>query len=193
MLVYFQTFQKVSFWTSELSPIDSKLIDIKYDLSTKDLKSYIKYSNSQPKSDIVPIKYSKLEKPQKSVTFLLPMEEKISESNNEMEIELLDNVNPNSLVVKNVEKVNVITDQFSNNVTFNESIQMNIDDNKKKKNENDFGFQANEYRTINLPSNVFKKPYNSVKDGILKLNTNSRSLESVQTNITKKVFLNLNC
>lgn len=190
IILHFQAFNKVSYWTNTLSPLNLNVMDVKYDLSTKDLKSYLKYSNDQPKLDIVPIENSKFEKPQKNVTFLLPNEDEVSmlESNSEMEIELLNNVNPNSLTKKNIGKANVPPNQFSNKVSISEPIKINLDDRSERNNGIDLGFQT-KHKTINLPSKVIKKPYNSVKDGILKLNTNLRSLESVQSNVTNEVLL----
>jgi len=121
----------------------------------------------------------------KSVTFVLPFDDKISDKNVDTNLLESNIYNITNFSTKNNSiEMNVNADQFSTNM-FIRPTQFTID-NKRLINNNDINFQTNKRKQIEVTTDFeFKKPFSPIKN-IIQNDTNTKT---VHWNINNKVII----
>jgi len=151
----------------------------------QNLKPTFKYSNYNPEIAYQQKLYNENSKSiktaTKSVTFLLPSDDKISDKN--VDTDLLEaniyNIT-NSSTTNNSIEMNVNADQFSKNI-FIQPTQSTID-NKELMNKSDINLQTNKRKKNEVPTDFeFKKPFNPIEN-IIQSNTNTKTVHWSKNN-----------
>lgn len=185
------------FWSHTPSTFDSKILDLKFDLLCQDLKPNSSNHNHEDftyeKKEV--IEHSKLNnKQKKNVTFLLSTEDKISQENNDENVDAFKNLN--SVLLESNDIINKSSSQLKNNLYVKESTnkslkndlieskEIHFETREKRMNDGDLDYYTNKRKTIDVqPDYELKKTYKPVQD-------TNKIIQPSQFKISK-VFINL--